>query len=843
LPALGRFQLQLECIKAGEHRAFGISACQLLTNTVPAQYVINNRLSMEPSIGIEQENCMAMQNDEHSHRSLEEAETPDARSPEGSASSADCTSVRGTQCLIPRKPVGIGSPVMRRQPDVKVRSSILGRGPSRKLAKTQRNLRGFTGKIRPFRSPILKYWWLEIGACFLFLIILVAIVATLYPHQGKPLPQWPYHLSVNTVISIYVVILKSTILLVAAEGLGQLKWKWLERSRPLQDLVQYDDATRGPLGAFSLLRRLRLRHPLSSIGALIVLLVLVIDPFTQQVIDYYDCGVPVGGVNGTVPRTNVYLQRDTNQSQATNGWIEPAMQAAIVAGVISPSRSVHADCPTGNCTFGDYSTVAYCSACQDVTKDLSIQTTFVESNYSDTQILSTLFPNGTVGNVSMVAPGFLSNTNISVLTSLPSGLSVFNGPGTALNLTKMQVFVQGEGSLDQSYRVEVIVGKQFKTFDPATGKPPSGCENASANDTWFCNGYGAASCTLSPCVRTYMSVVNAGVLQENRVLAVDGTGYIWGRTVMPSSPTPVGIPPDTPSSIISHFALPSVTPTRFSVAYVPYIGMIDTTCLSGYERQSLLNSGYSLQQRTRWLPYNFTFDPLHQNYTSQQPLNLTANASFPESMLIHGCIYAFDNLFIYDLWESYMSDVFTDTVRGDSGNNATPSMLLSGMITRLNGSEALKTIYNYGNVSFDRVNQVFENVSDSMTDFFRLQTLPKYNDPAQGLVTQHQTCLGVRWPWLAFPTPLALLTLAFFIAMLVESRPRASKHASIWKSTPLALLFHGLELLDGRHGYVNDVDGMETMAREIKVRLETTNDGLKLVESACDDQTKGEEGV
>jgi len=166
-----------------------------------------------------------------------------------------------------------------------------------------------------------------------------------------------------------------------------------------------------------------------------------------------------------------------------------------------------------------------------------------------------------------------------------------------------------------------------------------------------------------------------------------------------------------------------------------------------------------------------------------------------------------------------------------------------GIITRLNGSEALKTIYNYGNVSFDRVNQVFENVSDSMTDFFRLQTLPKYNDPAQGLVTQNQTCLGVRWPWLAFPTALALLTLAFFIAMLVESRPRASKYASIWKSTPLALLFHGLELLDRRHGYVNDVDGMETMAREIKVRLETTNDGLKLVESACDDQTKGEEGV
>ena len=797
-----------------------------------------NRLSKEPQDGIEQENRMALLNDEHSHRSLEKAETPDARSLEGSGqnvSPADCTSIRGTQFRIPRKPVAIGSPVMREQLHLNVQS--LGACTSQGLAKTQRR---FTGKIRPFKSPIFKHWRLEIGACSVFLIILVAIIATLYPHQGKPLPKWPYHLSVNTVISIYVVILKSTILLVATEGLGQLKWKWFERSRPLQDLVQYDDATRGPLGAFSLIRRLHLRHPLSSTGALIILLVLVIDPFTQQVVDYYDCGVPVGGVNGTVPRTNFYLQRDTNQSQSMNGWIEPGMQAAIVDGVISPGRGVQAECPTGNCTFGDYSTVAYCSACQDITKELSIQTAFVKSNYSDIQILPTTFPNGTEGNISMVTPGFLSNTNISVLTSLPSGLSVFNGPGTALNLTTMQVLVQGEGSPNQMYRMEIIVGKQFKTFDPATGQPPSGCENASANDTWFCNGYGAASCTLSPCVRTYTSVVNAGVLQENRVPGDDGTGYIWGHTVPPWSPTPVNIPSDTPSSIISSLAIPSVSPARFPGIYVPYIGMIDTTCLSGYERQSLLNSGYSLQQRTRWLPYNFTFDPLYQNLTGQQAQNLTANASFPDSMLVHGCIYAFDNLFIRDLWESYMSDVFTDTVRGDSGNNIT---LSTGIITRLNGSEALQTIYNYGNVSFDRVNQVFENVSDSMTDFFRLQTFPKYNDPAQGLVSQNQTCLGVRWPWLAFPTALVLLTLTFFIAMLVESRPRAFKNASIWKSTPLALLFHGLELLDGRHVDGDDVSDMETMAREITVRLETTNDGLKLVESVCDDQTKSEEGV
>ena len=112
--------------------------------------------------------------------------------------------------------------------------------------------------------------------------------------------------------------------------------------------------------------------------------------------------------------------------------------------------------------------------------------------------------------------------------------------------------------------------------------------------------------------------------------------------------------------------------------------------------------------------------------------------------------------------------------------------MLTGIITRINGSEVLQTIYNYSNVSFDRVNQVFENVSDSTTDFFRLQTLPKYNDPAQGLVSQDQMCLGVRWPWLAFPSTLVLLTLTFLIAVLIESRPRALKERANLEVYPIS---------------------------------------------------------
>ena len=70
------------------------------------------------------------------------------------------------------------------------------------------------------RPRFLRNWWMEIGACLLFMIAFVAIIATLYPHQGRPLPEWPFQISINALVSVYVVVLKTTIVFVTAEGLG-----------------------------------------------------------------------------------------------------------------------------------------------------------------------------------------------------------------------------------------------------------------------------------------------------------------------------------------------------------------------------------------------------------------------------------------------------------------------------------------------------------------------------------------------------------------------------------------------------------------------------------------------
>jgi hypothetical protein len=109
----------------------------------------------------------------------------------------------------------------------------------------------------------------------------VAIFVTVWTHEGRPLPDWPYHLTINTLIAIYVVVLKAALLLVTAQGLGQLKWRWFERERPLNHLTAFEDASRGAWGSLTLLQMLKGCHIIASCGAFITLAALLVDPFAQ----------------------------------------------------------------------------------------------------------------------------------------------------------------------------------------------------------------------------------------------------------------------------------------------------------------------------------------------------------------------------------------------------------------------------------------------------------------------------------------------------------------------------------------------------------------------------------
>ncbi|ERF76803.1 hypothetical protein EPUS_07983 [Endocarpon pusillum Z07020] len=171
-------------------------------------------------------------------------------------------------------------------------------------------------------------------------------------------------------------------LLVATEGLSQLKWRWFDQNRPLKDLLRYDDASRGPWGALMLLGWLRGRQWTSSCGALITVAALIVDPFAQQVLSTYDCRVPAEAFVATIPRTSFYIENIPIFGM-DRGPITLELQNSINGGIFNPGRNVAFDCPTGNCTFpNNYQTVGFCGSCIDITNQLYVKPKLNEPNKS-----------------------------------------------------------------------------------------------------------------------------------------------------------------------------------------------------------------------------------------------------------------------------------------------------------------------------------------------------------------------------------------------------------------------------------------------------------------------------
>lgn len=98
-------------------------------------------------------------------------------------------------------------------------------------------------------------WTLEILGCLTSILFLVAIIVVLFKFDGRPMPDWPYGITLNALISVLSTVMKATMAFVLAESLAQLKWSWFRRGNKLSDLALLDAASRGAMGALVVLFR------------------------------------------------------------------------------------------------------------------------------------------------------------------------------------------------------------------------------------------------------------------------------------------------------------------------------------------------------------------------------------------------------------------------------------------------------------------------------------------------------------------------------------------------------------------------------------------------------------
>jgi hypothetical protein len=139
---------------------------------------------------------------------------------------------------------------------------------------------------------IVKRWLLEIISWIFSAVCMTAVIAVLIYLKDDPLSKWSLAektgLTLNAYISILSKMAGAALILPVSEALGQLKWSWFQQnSKQMWDFEIFDNASRGPWGSVLLLLRTK-GKALAALGAMIMLCMMALDPFFQQVVDFPD---------------------------------------------------------------------------------------------------------------------------------------------------------------------------------------------------------------------------------------------------------------------------------------------------------------------------------------------------------------------------------------------------------------------------------------------------------------------------------------------------------------------------------------------------------------------------
>ncbi|KAI9738733.1 MAG: hypothetical protein M1834_008238 [Cirrosporium novae-zelandiae] len=129
--------------------------------------------------------------------------------------------------------------------------------------------------------------------------------------------------------------------------------------------------------------------------------------------------------------------------------------------------------------------------------------------------------------------------------------------------------------------------------------------------------------------------------------------------------------------------------------------------------------------------------------------------------------------------------------------------------------------------SLGRMQKLFTNLATSMTNNIREEG----GANSTGTAWKTETYIHIRWQWLILPVSLLMLSLVFLIiTMLVSNK----QNIPVWKSSQLALLFHGLTpeyraKTDHENANLDLITEMEDFAKKIRVKLMQTEDGVQFV--------------
>ncbi|OJJ07869.1 hypothetical protein ASPVEDRAFT_89100 [Aspergillus versicolor CBS 583.65] len=643
-----------------------------------------------------------------------------------------------------------------------------------------------SSKTARFSMADWKAWKLELCALVGALLSFAIMVIVLGIFDGRPIFDWK-NVTLNAIISVLSVAMKASLTFAIAELIGQWKWILFSRAeRPLTDFERIDMASRGPWGSLRVLSRMHGFQVLPlQLGALLIVLVLALDPFSQQLIQLEQrpsYGEPSWHTTPGASFTTLATSFDQGKALYAHDWsraenstrnpvirmtteLELPMQAAILAGLSRSRKTIDqqstVQCPTGICTWDQFQTLGVCHRCQDLTPELKRVDDFGEvynSLYNDGHGDVYQKENGTA--FSLPNGHFLMNMNGCSLTdSTCDYLSPAIGHAPPSQLT-MSSFGTGDPSKTNSMRdINTLIWSMSVIHLDSAEIESSPKEDYEYE--WPDIPLLATECAMYYCVKSISLTVEDNIIHENVKEATDAVrdpnSWLLSSSSYDSL-APENIPPVNESATL-----------EFNELYA-YAGRSDLVL---YFPDNSTKPTYSITDDAVWA--------LSHRMQDLLSTNITTGANMTSAML----------------------DLLPEDAVGYNGVIQDQQSIPA----------AVGSVWNEDKLNIE---ETFGTLATSITNGMREEYDGYAVDYVYGHTGTPTQYYKAQWGWIALHC-LVLIGAALF--MLVTARnSTSSQSVPVWKNSPLATISGGSSAVDILRG-AETIGELEKKAREKSVMI------------------------
>ncbi|KAI3325243.1 hypothetical protein HD806DRAFT_492396 [Xylariaceae sp. AK1471] len=606
------------------------------------------------------------------------------------------------------------------------------------------------------------------GVCFALTLVLLKI------YDQRAPPQFIYGITLNALISILTTFSKSTILVVVAGAISQLKWRWFqnENGKSVLDTQLFDDASRGPWGSAVLLATPH-TWSLVSMGALVSIFALALDPFAQQLLSYPT--QQVIATDATTQASNIlqaasFVVGDTSRSRSD-------MTNRVIASLWDPETEAEGfaavKCPTGNCAWDDFESLAMCTPCQNRTSDIGLPDVSLSWNaalgrqalesiaegtqpnqYVNWRTFSLHFPSAFPCDIDASRLQLTGTVSLSLSKSY-SYSSRLEYPSHLFGASiPYQVYVDNTGL---NVSTDIVPLLRFCYIQ---------IQRMGNNITEKLSIKDVTTCQLIPCVKRYSYSISNGV----PALKVTGERYgSWS------------------------FNASTLTLFGGQISYLPIFP--SWTALHEGNRQTSNLSNETLSLKTFRID-NFNVDQFREI-----------------GSLFQGGITAVDNF----------ADDKRNIVSNNTGIQFKQEFFRGSDSSLTAGNTQLQQIADNGGLSW-----FIASAAARLSRYMR----EKDAIPVSGRSYATITIVEVRWPWVSLLAVVWLCAAAFLILTMWICR---GSHWVLWKTSSLPWIYHGLEshcidAIKATATGIDNVSGMEKFAKTLRatLRKDPTNGQFKL---------------